>query len=204
MKEKKRHWESVYESKTPEQVSWTQEIPQTSLDFIQSFGLSKTAKIIDVGGGDSNLVDHLIGDGYRNITVLDISGKAIERAKKRLGKKAQDVTWIECDVTEFIPDTSYDIWHDRATFHFLTTPEQITAYKSIVSSHVSGFMSIGTFSNNGPLKCSGLEITQYTSDSLLDIFNESFELTKSSIEDHKTPFDTIQNFVFCGFKKIQG
>jgi SAM-dependent methyltransferase len=204
MEEKKQHWESVYESKTPEQVSWTQETPQTSLDFIQSFGLTKTAKIIDIGGGDSNLVDHLINDGYKNITVLDISGKAIERAKKRLGEKAQDITWIECDVTEFIPDTAYDIWHDRATFHFLTTPEQIKAYKSIVSAHVSGFMSIGTFSNNGPLKCSGLDITQYTSDSLLDTFNESFELTKSSIEDHTTPFDTIQNFVFCGFKKIQG
>ncbi|MDB4089519.1 class I SAM-dependent methyltransferase [Flavobacteriales bacterium] len=201
MTERKKHWETVYETKTPDQVSWTQDIPQTSLDFINSFGLPKNANIIDVGGGDSNLVDHLIEAGYKNITVLDISGKAIERAKKRLGEKADSVIWIESDVTQFTPDKSYDIWHDRATFHFLTSEDQINSYKNIVSNHVSGFMSIGTFSNNGPLKCSGLEISQYTSDSLLDAFNESFELTNSIIEDHKTPFDTFQNFVFCGFKK---
>jgi|TARA_B110000881_G_C18482951_1_gene467541 SAM-dependent methyltransferase len=201
MGENKQHWETVYETKTPEQVSWTQETPQTSLDFIQSFGLSKSAKIIDVGGGDSNLVDCLIEKGYDNITVLDISGKAIERAKKRLGDKSNKITWIESDITQFVPETSYDIWHDRATFHFLIDNKQINTYKTLVNNHVSGFMCIGTFSNNGPLKCSGLEISQYTSDSLLDNFNESFELTKSIIEDHKTPFDTFQNFVFCGFKK---
>jgi len=201
MGENKQHWETVYETKTPEQVSWTQETPQTSLDFIQSFGLSRSAKIIDVGGGDSNLVDCLIENGYDNITVLDISGKAIERAKKRLGDKSNKITWIESDITQFVPETSYDIWHDRAAFHFLIDNKQINTYKTLVNNHVSGFMCIGTFSKNGPLKCSGLEIKQYTSDSLLDTFNESFELTKSIIEDHKTPFDTFQNFVFCGFKK---
>lgn len=203
MGENKQHWETVYKTKTPEQVSWTQETPQTSLDFIQSFGLSKSAKIIDIGGGDSNLVDHLIEQGYDNITVLDISGKAIERAKKRLGDKSNKVTWIESDVTQFVPETNYDIWHDRATFHFLTDSDKINTYKTLVTNHVLGFMSIGTFSNNGPLKCSGLEIKQYTSDSLFDTFNESFELTKSSVVDHKTPFDTVQNFIFCGFKKIK-
>ena len=147
MGENKQHWETVYETKTPEQVSWTQETPQTSLDFIQSFGLSKSAKIIDVGGGDSNLVDCLIEKGYDNITVLDISGKAIERAKKRLGDKSNKITWIESDITQFVPETSYDIWHDRATFHFLIDNKQINTYKTLVNNHVSGFMCIGTFSN---------------------------------------------------------
>ena len=117
---KKSHWEHIYDVKTPEQVSWTQNKPETSLDFIHSFGEDKTAKIIDIGGGDSKLVDFLLEEGYENISVLDISANALERAKKRLGEKAKKVTWIVADITEFEPTEQYDNWHDRAVFHFLT------------------------------------------------------------------------------------
>lgn len=128
------------------------------LNFINSFGIDKTAQIRDLGGGDSRLVDFLILEGFQNITVLDISEKALERAKIRLGEKARKVTWIVSDITEFKPQTTYDIWHDRATFHFLTSELQIKKYMEIASSAVTGFLTIGTFSDKGPKKCSGLDI----------------------------------------------
>lgn len=127
----KNHWEAVYESKSPKEVSWTQEIPVTSLDIIHSFELEKSAKIIDIGGGDSKLVDYLIDEGFENLTVLDISARALEKAKKRLGHRASKVHWVVSDITAFEPETTYDVWHDRATFHFLTKTEQIDKYISI-------------------------------------------------------------------------
>ena len=126
--DRKKHWETVYETKNPDQVSWTQEIPKTSLEFIHSFGLKKTAKIIDIGGGDSKLVDYLLDEGFENVSVLDISSKSLEKAKKRLGKKAEKVNWIVSDITDFEPNMTFDVWHDRATFHFLTTTNQIKKY----------------------------------------------------------------------------
>ncbi len=197
----KNHWENVYETKNPDQVSWTQVKPQTSLDFINSFGLKKDAKIIDIGGGDSNLVDFLLEEGYEDITVLDISSKALERAKKRLGEKAEKVKWIATDIIEFEPEETYDIWHDRAAFHFLTTPEQISKYIEITKKSVSDFMVLGTFSKNGPTKCSGLEITQYDENLMTELFKNSFELMNFMVEDHITPFNTVQNFIFCIFNK---
>lgn len=197
----KNHWENIYETKNPDQVSWTQKKPQTSLDFISSFGLSKEAKIIDIGGGDSNLVDFLIKEGYEDITVLDISEKALEKAKERLGEKAHKIKWITTDIIEFQPTETYDIWHDRAAFHFLTTPEQIFKYVKITKKAVSKFMVLGTFSKNGPKKCSGLDITQYDEESMNSQFAENFEKIKCITQDHTTPFETIQNFVFCSFKK---
>ena len=125
---KKKHWETVYETKNPDQVSWTQETPRTSLNFIHSFNLSKSAKIIDIGGGDSKLVDFLLEEGFENITVLDISQKAIQKAQLRLGSKANKVNWIVSDITQFTPTTQYDIWHDRAAFHFLTSEVDINKY----------------------------------------------------------------------------
>lgn len=198
---RKQHWENVYETKSPNEVSWTQENPKTSLDFIASFGLDKQAKIIDIGGGDSKLVDYLIEQGYENISVLDISAKALERAKKRLGNKAEKIHWIVSDITAFKPETTYDIWHDRAAFHFLTTPEQISKYKDIVQKFVTGFLTIGTFSENGPKKCSGLDIKQYNENNLSEMFSNSFDKIRCITEDHTTPFDTVQNFIFCSFKK---
>lgn len=202
MPDKKAHWETVYSTKQPNEVSWTQEVPQTSLSFIHSFDLPKSARIIDVGGGDSKLVDYLVAEGYANVTVLDISEKALERAKMRLGLLAEKVTWINSDITEFEPKERYDIWHDRATFHFLTTPEQISKYLSIAGSSVTSYMTIGTFSNNGPKKCSGLDITQYSEEQLQQKLAEYFSKIKCITEDHTTPFNTIQNFLFCSFKKI--
>lgn len=200
--ENKKHWENVYETKNPDQVSWTQEKPQVSLDFIHSFRLGKDAQIIDIGGGDSNLVDFLLEEGYENITVLDISEKALEKAKERLGEKAKQVTWIVSDIIEFEPTESYDIWHDRAAFHFLTTQEKISKYVSIAEKSINSFMILGTFSKNGPTKCSGLDIQQYDEQSLTNLFENNFERIKYMTTDHITPFDTIQNFLFCSFKKI--
>lgn len=201
MDSRKDHWETIYSTKQPNEVSWTQEKPQTSIDFIVGFDLPKSASIIDIGGGDSNLVDHLIELGYENITVLDISKNAIERAKKRLGEKANNVAWIVSDITEFNPETTYDIWHDRAVFHFLTTENDIYKYVDLVSNSVNESMVIGTFSDNGPLKCSGLEISQYNEINMPELFAESFEATSCLLEDHTTPFDTTQNFIFCSFSK---
>ena len=199
--EKKQHWETVYETKTPSEVSWTQENPATSLALIHELGISKHAEIIDIGGGDSKLVDFLLREGFENITVLDISAKSLERAKERLGEGAERVTWIVSDVTEFKPTKSYDLWHDRAAFHFLTTEEQKATYGGIVAEFVTGVLVIGTFSENGPLKCSGLEISQYSKESLAEQFSNDFDLVKSVIEDHETPFGTTQNFVFGAFRK---
>jgi ubiquinone/menaquinone biosynthesis C-methylase UbiE len=195
------HWEQVYKNKSPREVSWTQEKPQTSLDLIHSFGLDKSARIIDVGGGDSRLADFLLDDGYEHITVLDISAKALEKAKARLGERAQKIKWIVSDITEFETSDQYDIWHDRATFHFLTTKEQIDKYIRIAENKVTGFLSIGTFSENGPEKCSGLTIRQYTESSLAASFEKQFGKLKCITEDHVTPFGTKQNFLFCSFRK---
>ena len=197
----KKHWETVYETKNPEQVSWTQEKPQISLDLINSLELDKSAKIIDVGGGDSKLVDYLLEKGFENVSVLDISATALEKAKKRLGDKANNVNWIVSDITEFSPSTTFDLWHDRAAFHFLTTPEQISKYVNIARNTVTGYLIIGTFSENGPKKCSGLDIKQYSEGKLITEFENYFEKITCTTEDHITPFDTMQNFLFCSFKR---
>jgi len=198
---KKKHWETVYETKNPNEVSWTQKIPQTSLDLIEEVSKGKSSKIIDIGGGDSNLVDFLLEKGFENISVLDISAKALEKAKIRLETQAENVDWIVTDITEFKTSTEYDIWHDRAAFHFLTTQDEIKKYVEIVRNVVSDTLIIGTFSVDGPQKCSGLPILQYNEERLKNIFSQDFELVKSFTENHITPFNTVQNFIFCQFKK---
>jgi len=199
--ERKKHWETVYETKNSNQVSWTQETPKTSLEYIRSFNLKKSAKIIDIGGGESKLVDYLLDEGYENITVLDISEKALDKAQKRLGDKATKVTWVVSDITEYKPDTTFDVWHDRATFHFLTNTDHIKKYIKTARNSINGFLVIGTFSENGPTKCSGLEIKQYNQEELTFQLKNGFEKIKCITENHKTPFDTMQNFLFCSFKK---
>ena len=197
----KTHWEKVYQTKSPNEVSWTQETPTTSLKLIQSFQLKTSAKIIDVGGGDSNLVDHLLERGFENITVLDISEKALEKAQKRLGSRAKQVNWIASDINNFKPEHSFDLWHDRAAFHFLTSKEQIKKYCSLATSSVNKYLVIGAFSKDGPVKCSGLEIRQYDSDALSNAFSSGFKTIQSLTEDHTTPFKTKQNFIFSSFEK---
>ncbi len=195
------HWDTVYETKNPDQVSWTQEVPKTSLDFIHSFGLTKAAKIIDIGGGDSKLADYLLDEGFENITVLDISAKALDKAKQRLGDKANKINWVVTDITEFEPDTTFDVWHDRATFHFLTTSDQVAKYMDTARKSVNGYLTIGTFSDNGPEKCSGLKIKQYSEETLTTELKNGFDKLRCITEDHTTPFDTTQNFLFCSFKR---
>jgi Predicted RNA methylase len=199
--ERKDHWENVYTTKSPAEVSWTQEVPQTSLSLIYSFGLPRTAAIIDIGGGDSKLVDHLLAEGYEDITVLDISAAALDRAKQRLGAGSDKVKWIVADITEFRPERQYDVWHDRAAFHFLTTPVQIQQYIATAMQAVKGYMAIGTFSENGPKKCSGLDITQYNEEKLQAILAVGFHKMNCITEDHTTPFNTTQNFLFCSFRR---
>ncbi len=195
------HWDTVYETKNPDQVSWTQEIPKTSLDFIHSFGLTKAAKIIDIGGGDSKLADYLLAEGFENITVLDISAKALEKAKQRLGDKAKKINWVVTDITEFEPDATFDVWHDRATFHFLTTSDQVAKYMDTARKFVNGYLTIGTFSDNGPEKCSGLSIKKYSEETLTTELKNGFDKVRCITEDHTTPFHTKQNFLFCSFKR---
>ena len=198
----KTHWETIYSTKSPAEVSWTQDVPHLSLEFIRSYQLPENAPIIDVGGGDSRLVDFLLEDGYTDLTILDISGAAIERAKARLGSEADKVTWIEIDILDFRPDRKYMLWHDRAAFHFQTTDHAIARYLDIVEGAVTGYAVIGTFSTSGPLKCSGLEIRQYDEESLRTAFEEhGFSSLSCRREDHVTPSGKIQNFVFCGFRK---
>ena len=203
METRKEHWEKVYRTKQPNEVSWTQELPKTSLDFLHSFNLPKSASIIDVGGGDSKLVDYLLEEGFENVSVLDISEIAIERAKQRLGEKAQKVKWISCDVTEFHPSTTYDCWHDRATFHFLLNADEIDTYLETARKAVNGYSVIGTFSDKGPKKCSMLDVHQYSEEELQHELEKGFEKIKCVTEDHKTPFNTTQNFLFCSFKKSE-
>lgn len=197
---RKKHWEEIYKTKSPDEVSWTQAVPQTSLNFIHSLNLPKTARIIDVGGGDSRLVDFLLNEGFENITVLDISAKALERAKQRLGDKAQKVNWVISDILSYEPHDHFDVWHDRATFHFLLTTEEIAKYMSVARKAVTGYLTIGTFSDRGPKKCSGLDIKQYTEEALTAELN-GFDKIRCITEDHITPFETAQNFLFCSFKR---
>ncbi len=197
----KSHWETVYSTKKPEEVSWTQTEPATSLDFIHSFQLSKKAKIIDIGGGDSKLADYLLDEGYENITVLDISASALNKAKQRLGSRADKIKWVVSDIIDFKPSTAYDVWHDRATFHFLTTKAQVEKYLQTARDSVTGFLTIGTFSKDGPEKCSGLPVKQYSEQSLSAELNKGFSKIRCITEDHITPFNTAQNFLFCSFRR---
>lgn len=203
MTEKKHHWEKVFETKQETEVSWYQRKPETSIDFFIKNDIPKAAKIIDVGGGDSYLIDYLLEIGYTNLTLLDISENAILRIQKRLGAKAKQVNFIVSDVLDFELENNFDVWHDRASFHFLTLEKDINAYKNIVSRSIvdGGYLFLGTFSEQGPLKCSGLEITQYSEAKFDAVFGDDFEKINCFSENHQTPFDTTQNFIFCTFKK---
>ncbi len=201
MKNNKAHWENIYTHKSPEEVSWTQEKPQLTLAWIKALNLPKDAPIIDVGGGESHLVDYLLELGYQDLSVLDISAAALKRAQKRLGEKATAVQWIETDITVFQPQRSYALWHDRAVFHFLTDQKDIKTYTALVSANVKQYLLMSTFATNGPLKCSGLPITQYSKEALVDNFSAHFKLLQHADEMHTTPFNTTQAFTCALFQK---
>jgi trans-aconitate methyltransferase len=201
--DRNEYWNRIYRSKELKDLSWFQPTPATSLEFFHQFNVPFNAKIIDIGGGDSLLVDYLLDLGYQDITVLDISDLALEKARQRLGQRAAQVKWIVDDAATFKPTEKYDFWHDRAAFHFLTQQEEIENYLNTVQQSINpgGILVIGTFSEQGPKKCSGIEIKQYSEATMTDKLKSYFEKIKCITIDHKTPFDTIQNFVFCSFRK---
>lgn len=204
--EPKAHWEKVYQTKAPDAVSWFAPHLDTSLKLIERAALDKQASIIDVGGGESTLVDDLLAHGYRDVSVLDISQTAIDVAKERLGDAGKSVQWYCADITEAnLPASRFDVWHDRAVFHFLTKPEQRLAYvKQVLRSVKSGgHVIVSTFGPEGPEKCSGLEVVRYDADGLHDQFGKSFQLIESSTEIHHTPFGTEQQFLYC-YCKLEG
>ncbi len=202
--ERKAHWETVFATKGRQEVSWFQEYPHTAVQYVQALQLPKDAAIMDCGGGDSGFIEALLNLGYTNLTVLDISAHALERLKMRLGDSAAQVTCVVSDVLDFLPTTLYDFWYDRACFHFLTESSQVQTYKKLVVSAIkpAGDLLLATFSEQGPLKCSGLPIQQYTEAELTALLEPYFELHYSLTEDHPTPFQTNQNFRYCGFKHI--
>ena len=196
----KTHWEKVYTTKAPDAVSWYRTHLETSLALIERAVDPRSAAIIDVGGGESTLVDDLLVRGYENITVLDISQTAVDITKGRLGPAAEQVHWIVGDLTEIeLEPRAYDLWHDRAVFHFLTTPEQRTAYIRQVARSVKpgGHIIISAFGPEGPMRCSGLEVIRYDAQSLHREFGARFRLVESHTESHRTPSETTQQFLCC-------
>ena len=198
----KLHWEKIYDEKNEDEVSWFQKETNESLKMILSAGI-ENPKIIDVGSGRSKLLKNLIEIGYNDLTYLDISEAALKKSKEFLGEQSYKVRWISKDVLTFKTDEKFDIWHDRAVFHFLNEENLIRKYIEIVEKNISesGHLIIGTFSENGPLKCSGLEVRRYSEKVIEKIFNRSFKLIDSFYYDHVTPFNTTQNFLFSHFIK---
>ena len=206
--DRKGHWEKLYSDKKATEVSWYQQYPEISLNLIHDTGVDKTASIIDIGGGASTLIDNLLAADYQNLSVLDISASAIEQAKNRLGlsniKLPDKVNWIEQDITTFVSEQPFDVWHDRAVFHFLTDANDRSKYVNTISNSLQpGAQAIiATFNLDGPEKCSGLEIVRYSTETLSEIFSENFKLIKTKTEEHKTPGGSSQSFVYCRFVRV--
>jgi len=196
----KTHWEKVYTTKEPEAVSWYRAHLETSLALIERAAHSRSASVIDIGAGESTLVDDLLASGYQNITVLDVSQTALDVTKKRLGLLAERVHWIVADISQMqLEPLAYDVWHDRAVFHFLTSTEQRSVYVRNVATAVrpGGHVIVSTFGPEGPTKCSGLDVMRYDAESLHGEFGSHFRLVESSKELHETPFGTTQQFLYC-------
>lgn len=198
--ERKAHWEDIHTKKVPTEVSWYQSHAAKSLELIKRADVGASASIIDVGGGASTLVDDLLAEGFQHLTVLDISSAALETAKQRLGASAAKmVTWIEAGITRAaLPHHNFDVWHDRAVFHFLTDAEDRRRYVSAASHALKpgAHLIIAAFAADGPLKCSGLNVVRYNSEDLQSEFGDAFRLIESDEENHQTPFDTTQKFTY--------
>lgn len=200
MQSQKEHWEKVYQTKQPEAVSWFQAHATRSLELIRSIGTPLDASIIDVGGGASTLVDDLLHDGFNQVTVLDLSDSALEVARNRLGVSGAGVSWIAGDIRNVnLPEQTYDIWHDRAVFHFLTDPADRASYVRQVMKSVKqgGHVIVATFAPDGPEQCSGLPVARYAPNELHGEFGPAFELLEHTSEEHKTPWGSVQHFVYC-------
>jgi|SRR5680860_135592 len=199
--DRKTYWEDMYRTTAPEKLGWYQAHPTMSLNLIESTRVVKTGNLIDVGGGNSTLVDHLLDQGFDHITVLDISAAALERAKVRLGDRADRVTWIEADITDFRSFKTYDVWHDRAAFHFLTEVEDREQYCKTMNRAVSaqGHVIIATFAYEAPPTCSGLPVVRYSPEFLALAIGSNFELVESVERLHQTPGGKKQPFIYCRF-----
>ena len=199
--DRKAHWERIYETKASRELSWYEAYPETSLRLITNVGLDPVARIIDVGAGESLLVDQLLDLGFRNVTVLDVSRHALARAQARLAERRDMVRWISCDVTTFRAQTTFDLWHDRAAFHFLTDPEDRERYIDAMRRSLTddGHLIMATFSLAGPPKCSGLEVVRYSPQSLAREVGSDFQLAESIEQMHVTPGGAKQAFIFCRF-----
>lgn len=196
--DRKAHWENAWLAKQAHEVSWYQEVPQISLSMIKNAGLDYDAPLIDVGGGASLLVDHLLQAGYRDITVLDISRAALEQARQRLGNLAHSVNWIEADITRFTPDRRFALWHDRAVFHFLLEADERERYVEALHRGLrpGGQVIIAPFALDGPRKCSGLDIVQYDAEGLMSILGSNMHLLEQRVDEHRTPTGITQKFSF--------
>lgn len=204
MMENRDHWENIYLTRTATELSWHQEHPRRSLHFIQRTGVGKAAQIIDVGGGTSTLTAELLASGFVSLTVLDISPTALQTAQERLGAKAAAVTWFEADILQArLSENYYDVWHDRAVFHFLTQPAERQRYVRAVlhSLKPGGHLILATFALDGPPRCSGLEVMRYSPESLHAEFGSDFELVDSDREVHTTPSGTEQHFIYCWLRR---
>ncbi|MFL2612798.1 MAG: methyltransferase domain-containing protein [Flavobacteriaceae bacterium] len=199
----KNHWENIYSNKDENEVSWFQTVPKTSHQLIKKLNLKSNDNIIDIGSGRSRILKILIDEGFNNLSYLDISKEACKKSKIALGDDKSKVNWNVENVLNFKSKIKYKLWHDRAVFHFFTDKKDIEKYKEVAIKNISagGYLVLGTFSINGPKKCSGLDVSQYSEQSLYEIFKSDFNLLESFYIDHQTPFDTTQNFLFCIFKK---
>lgn len=201
----KNHWNKIYKTKDTDKLGWFHPNPTPSLDMLKTTGFNKDISIIDIGGGESYFAEQLLDLGYKNISVIDISERGIERAKKRIGEKAKNIHWICSNILDFKPTQKYDLWHDRAVFHFLTKNEDIKAYKQLAYDTLNekSKLMLATFSELGPDSCSGLPVTQYTESSLHKLFIPEFHMIRWHYYDHITPSKSKQNFVYCCFSKIK-
>lgn len=202
--DRQEHWDRVYEEKAPTAVSWYQPTPEPSLLALVRVGALPTSSFIDVGGGASNLVDALLVQGWKDLTVLDIAAPALDAAKARLGPLAGTVEWVAADITQWEPDRKFDVWHDRAVFHFLTEPQQREAYLRALSQGTAkdSRVIIATFALDGPDKCSGFPVQRYDAASLVQQLGDDFQLVKDWREEHATPWDATQSFTWCAFRRV--
>ena len=201
----KNHWETVYQTKSDQQVSWYREHLDHSLQMILNTNVGKEAAIIDVGGGSSTLADDLLDNGFADVSVLDISVAAMKKSQERLGNRADQIEWVEADITEvYLAKNYYDVWHDRAVFHFLTDAEDRKKYVDLVmrSLKIGGHIIVASFGENGPLKCSGLDVVRYNPQTMHDEFGDEFKLVNSLSENHETPFGSTQEFIYCYCRKL--
>lgn len=199
----KQHWENIYTKKAATDVSWYQAMPKVSLDLFAEYRVPLSARVIDVGGGDSLLVDHLLERGHSAVSVLDISGAALVKARERLGPKAAQVDWIEADATAFEVAEGFDVWHDRAVFHFLTDDAAVERYLERLAKYLKpgGLLILATFSEDGPQKCSGIDVQRYSEAEMTARLQRLCDRIRCFKVDHVTPFDTVQNFLFCAFRR---